>query len=213
VDPTDLKIFAIDFEGNGREGILEFGAICLHGGELSNPVDGFCACPRETGIFLSRRKIPLERTASGVPFDNFLPIFQDMRRQGILAAHHAATEDTLLRSRCPSPGFVPDWTDPDRSLVSWRPWLDSRMAVKKVWPRLNSYGLRETLRWANLEGRWRELGKRFCPPDRCRPHCALYDAVGCALLLDCCLRKLEIGPLDLLRLLTGELQLRLAGIL
>ncbi|MDR0678934.1 MAG: hypothetical protein LBF24_01635 [Puniceicoccales bacterium] len=209
---TELKIFAIDFEGNGREGILEVGAICLHGGELSEPLDGFCACSRESGIFLSHRKIPLERTAAGEPFNGFLPHLQAMRRRGILAAHHASTEDALLRRHCPSPGFVPDWLNSGRSHATWGPWLDSRAAARKIWPGRSSYGLGETLHGLGLRARWQELAARLCPPDRRSPHCALYDAIGCALLLDRCLRESGIGPLDLLRLLTGELQLRLAGI-
>ncbi|MDR2664420.1 MAG: hypothetical protein LBB14_02750 [Puniceicoccales bacterium] len=207
------KIFAIDFEGNGREGILEIGAICLADGELRDPVGNFCSRSREPGIFLSRRKIPLGRTADGLPLDDFLGRLRAMRCAGILAAHHAPTEDALLRRHCPSPGLVPDWTSPGQSVGGWGPWLDSRLAAKKIWPRLGSYGLGKILRWLGMADRWRELGSQLCPADRRAPHCALYDAIGCALVLDCCLRETGIGPVDLLQLVAGERQRQFLGIL
>jgi hypothetical protein len=45
---------------------------------------------------------------------------------------------------------------------------------------------------------WKERGKRLCRPDRCHPHCALYDAIGCAILLRHFLEKMRRTPRQLL---------------
>jgi DNA polymerase III epsilon subunit-like protein len=209
---TSPKIFAIDFEGNGRDGILEFGSICLDGGRLTDATESFIRDCRREGIFLSRRKIPLECTASAPLLEKFYQHFRAMRCSGILAAHHSATEDSLLRRRWLTPGFVPDWGDPGRSVTSWGPWLDSQLLARRLWPTWPAYSLGKALERLGLGEEWRELGQQFCSPQRRSAHCALYDAIGCALLINRCLRESGKSTLGLLQMLTGQRQLHFAEI-
>ncbi|MDR2667757.1 MAG: 3'-5' exonuclease [Puniceicoccales bacterium] len=205
------KVYAIDFEGNGRDGVLEFGAICLTGGKLQNPLESFCRCRRGAGIFICRRKIPDVSTANAAPIGDFFERFRSMRGNGILAAHHASTEDALLRSMWPSPGLVPDWHGLGASAAAtWGPWIDSHRLAQKFWPGLDSYALGDTLAALGLGGKWRELGRLLCSPERKKMHCALYDAIGCALLVDKCLAESGASPIDLLRAAHGTPQLRLS---
>ncbi|MDR3316504.1 MAG: hypothetical protein LBS68_00270 [Puniceicoccales bacterium] len=202
------KIFAIDFEGNSREGILEFGVIALEGDKLVDPVESFCRCERLEGLFLSRKKINPLHTASAPAIGAFFPLFQSMRRSAVLAAHGAATEDFLLRQTWPSPGFVPNWGDPGRPVITWGPWLDSLQLARRFWPHLPAHGLRDVLRALGLGGEWRELTNRHCSSGRQRPHGALCDAIGCALLTRECLRFADGELLQLIRG-CGDTQLQL----
>ncbi|MDR1435907.1 MAG: hypothetical protein LBI39_01730 [Puniceicoccales bacterium] len=194
------RTFAIDFEGNGRDGILEFGAICLEDGRMRMVGQSFLRCRRVDDIFLRRRKISSVHVEAAPFPEKFFNLFKDMRRNGILAAHHAQTEDALLRKLWPTPGFVPDWGgDPAGNAMGWGPWLDSCALAKKFWPGLPAYSLDRVLAFLRLEERWRALGVALCGGGRHRHHCAPYDAIGCALIVDRCLRESGKDLLCLLR--------------
>ncbi|MDR2576806.1 MAG: hypothetical protein LBC42_02030 [Puniceicoccales bacterium] len=180
---TFPRIFAVDFEGNRREGILEFGAICLEGNELTEPIESFCRCERTHGLLLRKRKISLTHTENAPSLDTFFPLFHSMRQRGIFAAHGAAVEDFLLRRVWPSPGFVPNWPPSDEQESSWGPWLDTVALARNFMPTGTDCRLVRLMESLHLLEKWENFGQKFCAPDRRTPHCALYDAIGCALLI------------------------------
>jgi DNA polymerase III epsilon subunit-like protein len=81
-----------------------------------------------------------------------------------LAAHNAATERKMLQQAAP--------------LHRFGPWIDSLKLVRVAYPELPSHRMEDVLEILNLMDRVRE-----CCPDR-EPHDALFDAAGCAALLE-----------------------------
>ncbi|MDR3117454.1 MAG: hypothetical protein LBT98_02695 [Puniceicoccales bacterium] len=203
-----LPIFALDFEGSARAGVREVGVVCLRGEELDAPWEAIC-----------RQNLPSlsppwsGRGPAGNPAPPFSVHFSRLRRLrelGIFACHGSSTEAFLLRQRWPSPGFVPDWLEPEGATISWGPLLDSRRLGQFLFPSLRGRGLRDLIRAASLEADWSRWGEKFCLPERRRPHRALYDAIGCALLVREFHRRTGENAQSMLRrCLPGHLRLHL----
>lgn len=102
----------------------------------------------------------------------------------VLAAHNAATEKKFLKVAFP--------------LQRFGPWLDTLKLARLVWPGLASYALEDLLNRLDLTARTTELA-----PDRA-PHDALYDAIGCALLLETILHQPGWDQADLQRLIVAQ---------
>jgi hypothetical protein len=176
-------IFALDFEGSARDGVWEVGAVCLRGEELVEPWEALCHRSLPHSLLLRQSRGPSPAAEPAPSFAVHFARLRQLRETGIFACHGASTEDFLQRRQWPSPGFVPDWLEPDAVTISWGPLLDSRKLGQLLFPTLQRHGLRDLLRAAHLEDAWSSLGEKFCHPDRRRPHRALYDAIGCALLV------------------------------
>jgi hypothetical protein len=175
-------IFAIDFEGNSQRGVWEVGVVRLADGVVDRPLEFFCRRTAPDDPLL--RTGDASKLSTGeAPFATYFATFRRLRMEGVFASHGSATEDFLLRRHWPSPGFVPDWLDPTNRLNSWGPWIDSRILGHHHLPQLSGHGLRNSLRACGLESAWFAHGQSLCHPDRRRPHRALFDAIGCALLI------------------------------
>ncbi|MDR2030655.1 MAG: hypothetical protein LBP65_04335 [Puniceicoccales bacterium] len=202
----NLPIFAIDFEGNGQNGVWEAGMVRLLGEELDEPWEVICPAGRPA----PPSPFPIPKPGpSGQRVAAFAAHFSFLRRRrelGLLASHGGSTEAFLLRRQWPSPGFVPDWLVPGQQTISWGPWVDSRLLGSLLFPG-HRLGLQALLQASDLGNEWLCWGKKFCHPVRRRPHRALYDAIGCALLIREYRRRTGEGPRQLLlRCLPGRLQ-------
>lgn len=103
----NIPVFAIDFEGSSKIGIVEYGVAELADGEIVSAHTRICApkrkIPRRDAEFFGISNDVAEKRA---PFSDDLPLFCRMRSRGIFMAHNAPVEDSLLRAALPSPGMV-----------------------------------------------------------------------------------------------------------
>ncbi len=174
----------IDFEGNRRTGVVEYGVVILRGGEVVESHTRFC-CPREaiSGQDFLLHGIGQDRAENSLAFEEEYPLFSQWRRSGPFAAHHASVEDTLLRNTWACPPDSPDFHVAGRRVASWGPWIDTLQLYSTVYPGLADYKLGNLIRIFGLESGLADCAREWCPADRRKFHCALYDALASALLL------------------------------
>ncbi len=181
---TDCPVQVIDFEGSRASGIVEYGVASLSGGTILSThtriCAPICAIPEaETRVHgLSRME-----TAGAAPFAEDMELFMSLRGSGTLSAHNAGFEKHLLKAQWPYPRLSPDFICPGAELADWGPWIDTLRLYEVIYPDLGDYGLSSLLDTFGLRERLYELAAVHCPEKRRRPHCALYDALGSALLL------------------------------
>jgi len=173
IPAREAVITAIDFEGTGAvkgwpDEPWQIGMISLHQG-LIEPGSAF-----ESLLKIGNR--PFNRYAPGRHEDlrepmRTAPRLPDLwpglrpRLAGVpLAAHNAATETRYLANAFP---LHPPAIE-----------LDTLRLTRLVYPKLSAYRLEDLLDRLQLTPRVRQI-----VPDRA-PHDALYDAVGCAALLE-----------------------------
>lgn len=157
---TCPTIHIIDFEGNRKHGIVEYGVVTLENFEISN-------IHYQTNI---------------KNFDTSPEYWLTLRRTGILCAHSAQTEDNLLRYYWASPGIVPAWTD-TTTVVTWGPWIDTKMIYRALFPELPSYELKSLIIHFGLYDELLNISSMHCEPFKKEFHNALFDALAAALLL------------------------------
>ncbi|RME73386.1 MAG: 3'-5' exonuclease [Verrucomicrobia bacterium] len=180
----EQRVHVIDFEGSVRTGVVEYGVVTLRAGRIEGV---------ETAVCRPRRAVPAEearvhglggdavRAAAG--FEAAWPLFAALRETGVLAAHFSSAEESMLRSYWPCPRLSPDWLEPGREVATWGPWIDTgRIAAERV-PAGASVALEDLVARFGLGEALAELAGEFCPAERRRFHCALFDALACALLL------------------------------
>ena len=168
----DIVITAIDFEGTGAvrgypDEPWQIGLISIHKGQVE------ASRMYEKLLYVGDR--PFNRYAPGrhavlreelkqaSTLSSLWPELRPYLSDVPLVAHNAATEQRYLAKAFPL--HVP------------AVWLDTLKLTKLAYPSLSSYKLEDVLRVLSLEDRVRTM-----MPDRA-PHDALYDAVGCAVLL------------------------------
>lgn len=182
-------IQVIDFEGSPRSGVVEFGVVTLCGGQIHSTATRLC---RPHGRILAEESSVHGLTGPCLegwdPFASYFSLFVDLRRTGVLAAHNRHAEEAFLRRTWPIPPPVPDWQGwPSAGLLpsinAWGPWIDTLAIYRHCYPGLDDYGLMALVRQFNCQQQLEAAAKRYCPPRRCRPHCALFDALACACLL------------------------------
>ncbi|MDR2863872.1 MAG: 3'-5' exonuclease [Puniceicoccales bacterium] len=181
----DIPIQVIDFEGSSRTGIVEYGVATLHQGEITGTVTRLCA-PSAPIPFLDTQCHGLRDAdlAGTLPLSADWELFSGLRRSGLLAAHHAPTEHNLLRLVWPYPGAMPDHARSGAPAANdWGPWIDTHRIAIAWHPQPGDHKLSSLIGWFNLGKKLAQLTERYCPPARCRYHCALYDALASALLL------------------------------
>ena len=180
----DIPIHIIDFEGNGRTGVVEFGVAILEGGEVVSGHTAFC---RPQGSIPYREMelhgLTNKDVANADPLSAHWNFFNELRQAGPLGAHHASVEDNLLKKAWSHPRMAPDFSRPGEQLAEWGPWVDTRELYSNLFPTVSSCGLGKLVHQFELLSEVDELAVRFCPPSRQRFHAALYDAIASAVLL------------------------------
>lgn len=176
-------IHFIDFEGSKASGVVEYGIVTLKNKEICSALTRLCAPthpipPIEYGIHGIKAQI-----AGGFPeFSEDFAVFKNLRKVGTFAAHNAASENSLIKEAWPYVGKVPVFFGPTHSAIDWGPWMDTLFIYQNLFPSLKNYKLMGLIRHFELKEQLTELTRHYCPKDRQKPHCALYDALGSALL-------------------------------
>lgn len=181
---TDTPIHVIDFEGSRTTGVLEYGVVTLLHGMVAEVHTRICApighIPEaETKV----HGISLADTAGEAPFSADRDLFLDLRSSGPLCAHNASFENHLLKAVWPYPRTAPDFLASGHDVADWGPWIDTYRLYELVFPTLQDHGLGSLLATFSLADKLDILSKSHCPISRRHYHCALYDALGSALLL------------------------------
>lgn len=183
---TATPIHIIDFEGTKAYGIIEYGIVTLHNNRITQTHTRLCQPTGNTPIPLQDSRlhgIYESHTQDALPFSSDWPLFSSLRSSGPLAAHHAQTENMLIKDCWPYTKNSPDWIDPQRSSTSWGPWIDTCQLFKTLFPQLDSHKLMSLINAFKLCERLTALSQEHCPDGRNKPHCALYDALASSLLL------------------------------
>lgn len=177
-------IHVIDFEGSRQSGVVEYGWVTLKNGEIIDSQTRICA-PKGTITDMDRVQHGIsEEIASGrATFEQYWLVFADLRQSGPFCAHNAAVEEDFLRTVWPAPRISPDFSEPERQTATWGPWLDTLHIYRQVYPQLESHKLQSLIETFELQKTLDWQASVICPPDRSRYHCALYDALASALLL------------------------------
>ena len=172
----DFSVYVIDFEGSLQTGILEYGIVEV---SSTNGILGTDTqlCRNKTSIS------PLEQECHHLKSDNlshcayfedYLEQFIKARQNAFFCAHNAAFENTLLSAYAPI-------LMTHHQTHTWEPWLDTYFLYKKHL-KISSCGLKELIELFDLGEVLEKISGKFCPPARRNFHCALYDALACALL-------------------------------
>tara|TARA_B100001123_G_scaffold437572_1_gene570127 strand:- start:13127 stop:13783 length:657 start_codon:yes stop_codon:yes gene_type:complete len=175
----DKLVHVLDFEGNARTGVIEYGVATLSRGKLQSVATGLCCGRQEPDsdeIRVHGIKHDMISTASS--FEEEWKRFSNLRATGSMAAHHASVEDNLLKGYWP----YPRWNKSQKKF-SWGPWIDTHRIYAFLYKGLENYRLSTLIKIFALGERLSEWGELHCPPERRKAHCALYDALASALLL------------------------------
>ena len=181
---TDSTIHVIDFEGNQTSGILEYGIVSIRKGKILQSQTRLCH-PRGDirPEDISLHGISPEQASSHPPIEEDWEIFFQTREAGPLAAHFATTENNLLKSVWPYPRHAPDFFGLGQMISEWGPWIDTGKLFTQLFHSIPSAKLETLLEAFRLQNQLEELARQHCPPNRCRYHCALYDALATTVLL------------------------------
>jgi DNA polymerase-3 subunit epsilon len=175
-------IFAIDFEGSRKIGIVEYGIAEITNGTISACSTGICA-PRTTISIADSKLFDITTTQAQAfpPFETHLQQFCHMRKRGVFMAHNAIAEDTMLRDALPASPIVENPLT-KRNCSTWGPYIDSCVLAKTLF-KLNSAKLSDVIDVFQLQNQLDEFAQQYCPTNRRKYHCALYDAIASALIL------------------------------
>lgn len=188
---NEIPIFLIDFEGSKKLGVVEYGMVCVWRNQIVSSDTAICRplqkiSKKDEDFF----DITNDEAFACLPFESAYELFADARGRGIFAAHNCGTEDSLLRMHIPSPGKVSDFFM-EKETLSWSPWIDTRHLAKFLNQGLDSEKLSNVIQDFGLQNHLDGLAKMHCPPERAKWHCALYDALASALILQSALEKIN----------------------
>lgn len=181
---SSIPIHIIDFEGSVSSGIVEYGIVTLYEGSIVETQTRLCGAIGE----VSQQEIRQHGITKGmvedkVLFSNEWELFAKMRQTGPLGAHHAHTENVLLKNTWPYPRMATDFMNLGETCATWGPWIDTCQLFKVIYPQLKKYKLSHLIEVFQLEERMKELSLKYCPKFRRKYHCALYDALCSTALL------------------------------
>ena len=178
-------LHVIDFEGHPRYGVVEYGIVTWSAEGIVATETRLCAPtgeipPADTRVHGIDRSMAEGREAFAVEYQRWVAL----RRTGLFCAHNAVFEHHLLKSTWNCPPFVPDWRKAGREVADWGPWLDTVKLARALQPGAESCALGALSYDGPLGERVAAQAAALCPPDRCRPHCALFDAVATVVWLE-----------------------------
>lgn len=181
---TETALYALDFEGDGRSGVIEWGVAEVSDGAITQTWGGLCQPRGEVGPAQIRvHGLTMERLAGAPPFGAEWEHFSAWRKAGPLAAHNAAFEQRMLSAEWPCPPYVPDFQRPGQQVATWGPWLDTLRLYRRLYPQEVDFSLGVLIERFQLQEKLTQLASKHCPEGRRKPHCALYDALACGLLI------------------------------
>ena len=178
-------IFAIDFEGSKRIGVVEYGVAEIFGAKIARLYTRICApkasITRKDADFFG---ISNSEAKKNPPFEADINLFCALRKRGIFASHNCQVEDSLLRAEAPSPGLVPKIPGNGGAMSKdWRPWIDTCALAKNIYPGITSAKLSDLIKIFGLQKDLDALAAKLCPEGRQKWHCAPYDALAAASIL------------------------------
>lgn len=177
-------VHVIDFEGSTQCGIIEYGVATLEKGKLVGTHTRLCQAKGKIAVADSKMHgIKGADVEDLPPFSSEWELFSTLRQTGPLAAHYAAVENRLLKQEWPYPSESPDFINPKKIAIDWGPWIDTCQLYRLVYPQLESYKLSDLIAQFELQTLLDQVAQEHAPIKRCRYHCALYDALASALLL------------------------------
>ncbi|MGE9291028.1 MAG: 3'-5' exonuclease [Puniceicoccales bacterium] len=178
------SVFAMDFEGGDRTGVVEYGVVEISADGISNTWTGLCGPSAAVPAWESDTHGLYQHDLNGKPpFADYWELFRDLRHRGPFLAHSAQVEDRFLRRQWRTPGEAPIWSTPGITGIEWGPWLDSCGLFRTIRPH-RSAALGETLVAEGLQDNLDHLAKEHCPEKRACWHAALYDSLASALLFE-----------------------------
>lgn len=199
---TEHPVHFLDFEGNLRSGILEFGLVTLVNGQVTATATRLCSGKAPIRADETAVHGLCDKDVSGkAPFSDEWDRFSALREQGPLGAHFASAENSLIKSVWPYPRSSPDFSRPGEHNTDWGPWVDSAALYADLFPTLNSGKLADLVATMGLQEELESEAAKHCPISRCHYHAALYDALAGALLLRALMRFPQISDLTLSQLL------------
>ena len=201
----DQIIHIIDFEGSTKTGVLEWGIVSIQGNDILEAKTRLCGTENTIDAFESQQHgITTELLVECPNFEHDFDLFAKFRKSGPFCAHNASVEDRFLKNTWPYTRQSPDFSSlkKNHSLASWGPWLDTLPIYRRLYPDLDSYQLNVLIRLFCLEDKLIQLARLHCPKERIRFHCALYDALASALLLQRLFSLQELNDLSLYQLFT-----------
>ena len=198
-------IHIIDFEGSPNTGILEWGMVSIQGERILEAKTRLCGTEKSIDTIESQQHgITSELVVECPAFEKDFDLFAKLRKSGPLCAHNASVEDRFLKNTWSYTRQVPDFSNPgeNKLLTSWGPWLDTLPIYRRLYPDLDNYQLNTLIHLFSLEETLNALARIYCPKERVRYHCALYDALASALLLQRLFTLKELNNLSLFQLFT-----------
>ncbi len=180
---SDLPLHIVDFEGSNRTGVIEYGVVTLLRKEIfSTATKTHLARASLSSLDTQCHGLSDADLISETPFESEWDYWVSLRRTGIFVAHNATVESQLLRLTWPRPSAVPS-LEQGTQTAEWGPWIDSCRLARLWLPTLGDYKLASLIKLFKLQGQLDALAERYCPPQRRKYHCALYDALASALIL------------------------------
>jgi DNA polymerase-3 subunit epsilon len=190
----EQPVHFLDFEGNRTSGILEFGVVTLHGGDIAGTRTRLCRATGPVGeADTAVHGLRAETVAGQAPFKGEWEYFAGLREGGVLAAHFAHVENHLLKSVWPYPRASPDFAQAGRTVAEWGPWIDTGRLYPQFFPQLGDGKLEELVVACGQQDALDALAAGHCPEARRHYHAALYDALAGAVLLLALLRRPEFA--------------------
>lgn len=181
---SSIPIHIVDFEGTINSGIIEYGIVTIHQETIIQTQSRLCSAIGEISLKEIRQHgITSDMIENKIPFSQDWELFAKLREEGILGAHHAHTENMLLKNTWPFPRMSRDFMNPSGSQATWGPWIDTCQLYKVIYPQINKYKLSHLIEVFQLNDKLEELSLKHCPKSRRKYHCALYDALASATLL------------------------------
>lgn len=181
----NVPIHILDFEGSAVSGIVEYGFATLLGGKVIDARTRLCGVSAPIPADESDVHGIFDEDVAGLaPVENDWNVFSGLRRSGLFGSHHAPAEIGMLATVWSVPGKVPDFSIVGNpSVNSWGPWIDTCRIAKTWFPHERSHKLGTLVERFEIGERVEATARRFCPKNRARYHCALYDAIAAAELL------------------------------
>lgn len=189
-------IHIIDFEGT-PDCVLEYGVVSFLNGVIQQVYTQECKPPYAPNPYVLRQIGSLDPdNESKKLFSENWSLFSDLRRSGVFCAHHACVEDSFLSASWPFTSQCMDFKN--KTMVNtWGPWLDTHGLARNFFPSLSNYKLEGIVRHFGLMSILEECVNKYTPRHRNKWHNALYDALGCAVVLDYIINTQRLQDMDI----------------